>query len=256
MSIYADMERYRGRNMDCEKHVFIIAEIGSNHNQDINRAFELMEVAKEAGADAVKFQSLRLDKLIKHDEITAEDKILFSKIKLEENWYEKLFSYAKKLNIECISAPTYLEAIPLLVKCGAKYMKIASPQTYGYPKLIKEIAKTDIPTIMSTGYCELNEIERAVKLFLKYGKKDNLTLLHCISEYPTILQHVNLHYMTTLQKIYDVKIGYSDHTLGDCAVYSAVALGAKVIEKHMTLSRNDDGPDYFFALEPNEFKKW
>lgn len=234
-------------------HVFIIAEIGSNHNQDIKRAFELMDIAKETGADAVKFQSLQLDKLMDKREITQEDRQLFQKIKLDESWYLPLFEYAAKIGIECISAPTYLEAVSLLKECGANYMKIASPQTYGFPALIKEIAQLGIPTIMSTGYCKDEEIDRAVSLFLEHGDGKNLSLLHCISQYPTDYRNVNLRYILKLREKYQLPVGFSDHTMGNTAVYAAVAMGATIIEKHITISRQDAGPDHHFASEPKEF---
>lgn len=239
--------------MNVDEHVFIIAEIGSNHNQDIKRAFELMKIAKDAGADAVKFQSLQLKKIKDPQEITKDDEELFSQIKLEEEWYEQLFDYAKEIDIECISAPTYLEAVSILKNNGAHYMKIASPQTYGFPRMIKEVAMTGLPTIMSTGYCTFKEIARAVDVFQKNSKENNLTLLHCISEYPTQIEHVNLSYMKKLESTFHVPIGYSDHTLGNEAVCAAVAMGAKVIEKHITINRKDKGPDHFFASEPAEF---
>lgn len=235
--------------------VFVIAEIGSNHNQDIDQAFHLMNIAKQAGADAVKFQSLKLDEVIAEEDISQDDIELFNKIKLDETWYRELFEYARKIGIECISAPTYLQAITLLKKNGARYMKIASPQTYGFPELIKKVAQLDIKTIMSTGYCEEDEIERAVNLYQKYGDLDNLTLLHCISQYPTEVQNVNLNYMKVLQNKYGVSVGYSDHTLGIIAPIMAVAMGATVIEKHLTLSRKMEGPDHYFALEPDEFQR-
>lgn len=234
-------------------HTFIIAEIGSNHNQDINRAFELIDIAKEAGADAVKFQSLQLNKLIYKEDITNEDRKLFQQINLNEDWYERLFGYAKKVDIECISSPTYLDAIALLKEYGANYIKIASPQTYGFPALIREVAASGIPTIMSTGYCNDEEIDRAVSLFKKYGDEKKLALLHCVSQYPTDYQNVNLRYMEKMKNRYHLPIGYSDHTLGNTAVYTAVAMGATVIEKHITISREDSGPDHFFAAEPSEF---
>lgn len=242
-----------GDDMSQNEHVFIIAEIGSNHNQDIERAFELMDIAKEAGADAVKFQSLQLDKLMTKSEITQEDRQLFHKIKLDEGWYFPLFEYAAKIGIECISSPTYLEAVSLLKECGAKHMKIASPQTYGFPALIKEIAQSGIPTIMSTGYCNAEEIDRAVLLFLEHGNRENLSLLHCISQYPTDYQNVNLRYILKLMEKYQLPVGFSDHTMGNAAVYAAVAMGATIIEKHITISRQDTGPDHHFASEPEEF---
>lgn len=234
-------------------HVFIIAEIGSNHNQDIKRAFELMDISKEAGADAVKFQSLQLDKLFQKKDITKEDEELFQQIKLDESWYFPLFEHAAEIGIECISAPTYIEAVSLLKENGANYIKIASPQTYGFPALIKKVAKSGIPTFMSTGYCNDEEIDRAVSLFLKYGNKNNLTLLHCISQYPTNSVNVNLRYMLKLRERYQLPVGFSDHTLGNTAAYAVVAMGASVIEKHITISRQDNGPDHHFASEPGEF---
>lgn len=237
------------------KRVFVIAEIGSNHNQDINCAFALMELAKQAGADAVKFQSIRLEKLIAQGDISEGDKALFDKIKLNEEWYERLFEQAKKLELECISAPTYLEAVSLLKNAGAKYIKIASPQTYGFPELIKQVAQTGLFTIMSTGYCEDEDIRRAVEVYKQYGDTGKLTLLHCVSQYPAKAENVNLSYMKKLQDIYQVEVGYSDHTIGIVAPIMAVTLGASIIEKHITISREEDGPDHFFALEPKEFKQ-
>lgn len=235
--------------------VFIIAEIGSNHNQSFKHALELMDIAKEAGADAVKFQSLNLEKVIFKEDITDNDRELFLQIKLEEDWYAGLFAYADKIKIECISAPTYLEALNLLQDCGIRYIKIASPQTYGFPELIKRVAQSGVQTIMSTGYCEDREIKRAVKLYKRYGDMDKLTLLHCVSEYPTEAVNVNLNYMKKLQDVYQVAVGYSDHTCGIIAPIMAVAMGASMIEKHITTSRKEKGPDHFFAAEPDEFRQ-
>lgn len=240
-------------SVEIEDPVFVIAEIGSNHNQDINRAYELIDAAKEAGADAVKFQSLNLEKLIDQQDITDDDRELFRHIELSEQWYDKLFAYTNKKEIECISAPTYLDAIPLLVHYGAHYIKIASPQTYGFPEVIKQVAQTGLKTIMSTGYCDEEEIDRAVSHFLKYGKRENLMLLHCVSQYPTEISNVNLRYMYHLKEKYQLPVGFSDHTEGISVAGGAAALGAKVIEKHITLSKKDEGPDHFFALEPEEF---
>lgn len=233
---------------------FIIAEIGSNHNQDIHRAFELMDLAKEAGADAVKFQSINMERLIAKEDRTQEAFQLFNQINLQEEWYERIFSHAKKIQIECLSAPTYLEAIPLLKQYHPKYIKIASPQTYGYPELIKKVAQTGLKTIMSTGYCEEWEIDRAVQWYRTYGNPENLALLHCISHYPTEAAEVNLRYLDTMRSTYGVPVGFSDHTQGTAVALGAVALGAELLEKHITLSRQDIGPDHFFAAEPNEFR--
>lgn len=232
---------------------FIIAEIGSNHNQNIDTAKKLIDVAVEAGADSVKFQSIKYDMLYIKKENTETEK-LFEKIQLKENWYKELFEYCRTKQILLFSAPTYLEAVDILEKINVKLYKIASPQTATFPQLIEKIAKLRKPIIMSTGYCTLEEIDRAVKIVEKMGN-DKLTLLHCISEYPTNPKEVNLKFIQTLKHVYKVPVGFSDHTLGWEIALAAVAIGADIIEKHITLSRNQKGPDHFFALEPKEFKK-
>ncbi len=240
---------------ECKnRHVFVIAEIGSNHNQNIEQAFELMDIAKQSGADAVKFQSLKLNKLIADSDIRQTDIELFQKIELREEWYDKIFAYAHKIDIECISAPTYLLALELLKKHNVKHIKIASPQTYGFPQLIKKAAQLKIDVIMSTGYCEETEITRAVELYKTYGDLQKLTLL-CTSQYPAEPDKANLNFIKTLKNKYGTAVGYSDHTLGTTASVAAVCLGASMIEKHLTLSRKMEGPDHYFALEPDDFKK-
>lgn len=235
-------------------NTFIIAEIGSNHNQSIELAYELIDEAVNAGADAVKFQSINPEKIYNLSELENDKKELLEKIQLREDWYEKLYNYCKSRDIIFFSAPTYLEAISMLVASGVKIMKIASPQTYGYPKIIQEVGLTGLPTLMSTGYCNYSEIERAIRVF-KSTRNDNLILLHCISNYPTQPIEVNLNFINTLEKMFGTIVGFSDHTLGYHIALSAVAKGAKVIEKHLTLSRSMEGPDHFFALEPKEFRE-
>lgn len=234
---------------------FLIAEIGSNHNQDLSLALELIDAAAESGAQAVKFQSIRPDKLIYEPKMTEGDRRLLQKIQLDEEWYAPLFQRAKQKGIACFSAPTYLEAVDKLVESGAELMKIASPQTYGFPALIDAVAKTGLPTIMSTGYCLLPEIERAVQRFFRYGKPENLILLHCVSNYPTRPENANLRFMDTLRQAFPLPVGLSDHTPGWDVALAAVARGACVIEKHITFSRRMPGPDHHFALETAEFQE-
>lgn len=236
-----------------QNHTLIIAEIGSNHDQSLDQALEMIRIAADCGADAVKFQSIHPDKLIRDKEQSTEDRQLFRAIQLKESWYPELFGYCKKVGILGFSAPTYLEAVPLLVNQGVRLLKIASPQTFGFPKLIQEVAQTNLPTLMSTGYCLWPEIQRAVDLFAEYGDLNNLTLLHCVSEYPTPYEHVNLRFMERLKQFH-VNVGLSDHTLGTEVAVAAVARGATVIEKHLTISRTQRGPDHYFALEPEEFR--
>ncbi|MBA7580652.1 N,N'-diacetyllegionaminic acid synthase [subsurface metagenome] len=242
-----------GKKLIGKGKIFIIAEIGSNHNQNIDTAKKLIDVAVEAGADAVKFQSIKYDMLYIKKENTETEK-LFEKIQLKEDWHKELFDYCRTKQILFCSAPTYLEAVDILERINVKLYKIASPQTATSPQLIEKIAKLRKPIIMSTGYCTLEEIDRAVKIVEKMGN-NKLTLLHCISEYPTNPKEVNIKFIQTLKQVYKVPVGFSDHTLGWEITLAAVAIGADIIEKHITLSRNQKGPDHFFALEPKEFKR-
>lgn len=236
-------------------YTFVIAEIGSNHNQDLSCALDLIDAAAESGAQAVKFQSIRPDRLVHPQQITRDDQALFEQIQLNEEWYAPLFARAAQKNVLCFSAPTYLEAVQLLADRGARLMKVASPQTYGFPQIIDAVARTELPVIMSTGYCEIPEISRAVDRFTAEGSKDNLLLLHCVSNYPTAPRDANLRFMDTLRERFRLPVGVSDHTLGWAVAVAAVARGASVIEKHITFSREQSGPDHHFALEIPEFKE-
>ncbi len=232
----------------------MIAEIGSNHNQDIELAKELIHLAAESGADAVKFQSLNLEKQYNNFESNSELKALFEKIKLDETWYPILAEEARKANVDFFSAPTYLEAISLLEEVDVPLYKIASPQIRTFPTLIRKVAQLGKPLIISVGYCNYSQIENAINICLEENN-DQIVLLHCVSEYPTQFEKVNLRTMDTLSKMFDSLVGLSDHTMGYEIPAAAVALGATVIEKHFTISRSMDGPDHFFALEPKEFKQ-
>lgn len=233
---------------------FIIAEIGSNHNQDIKTAKNLIDVSAELGADAVKFQSINYDQLYACREEDNETKRLFEQIKLREDWYEEFSRYCDKKKIVFFSAPTYLKSVDILKRLNVKLYKIASPQTATYPQLIEKIAGLDKPIIMSTGYCTSEQIDRAVEIVRKSGN-EKLALLHCISEYPLDSKNANLKFIQTLKDTYNAPVGFSDHTLGWVITIAAVAMGADIIEKHITLSRSQEGPDHFFALEPAEFEK-
>jgi len=227
---------------------FIIAEIGSNHNQNINMAKKLIDIAVESGADAVKFQAIKYNKLY-----VKKDSDIKKSFELKEEWIEELFNYCNKKRILFFVSPTYLESIDILEKLNIKLYKIASPQTITYPQIIEKIAKLKKPIIMSTGYCTLEEIDRAIKIVEKVGNK-KLALLHCISEYPTKPEYVNLKFIQTLKRAYNIPVGFSDHTLGWEVTIASVALGASIIEKHITMLRDQKGPDNFFSLEPDEFK--
>lgn len=234
-------------------HPYVIAEIGSNHNQDLDLARELIHISADCGADAVKFQSLNLKKqyaLSRHDRSLKE---LFRQIELQESWYPILADEAKKAGISFCSAPTYIEALPLLEAVQVPFYKLGSPQIKTFPSLIMEVAALGKPIALSVGFCHYAEIERAVVLCESVGNKQ-LILLHCVSEYPTQFEQVNLKTMQTLRSMFGHLVGISDHTPGYEVPCAAVALGATVIEKHITLDRNMNGPDHPFAMEPTEFK--
>lgn len=233
---------------------YVIAEIGSNHNQDFELACKLIEISAECGADAVKFQSLNLNKQYASVVQTKELSELFSQIKLEEAWYKELANKANSVGVDFFSAPTYLESIELLERVGVPYYKVASPQLRTFPSLIKRVAKLGKPLLISVGYCTYAQIEYGVNLCLEQGN-DQFLLLHCVSEYPTEFGKVNLNSMNTFSKMFDCMVGVSDHTPGYEVPCAAVALGAVVIEKHITLDRSLPGPDHNFAMEPREFRE-
>lgn len=241
------------RLIGSENVPYVIAEIGSNHNQDFELAKQLIHVSAQCGADAVKFQSLNLKKQYHISKRDIKQKELFKQIELQESWYPLLAVEAEKAGVSFCSAPTYLESLPLLEAVQVPFYKIGSPQIKTFPSIIKKVAALGKPVILSVGYCNYAEIERAVAICESVGNKQIL-LLHCVSEYPTRFEQVNLKTIQTLQNMFGYLVGLSDHTPGHEVPCAAVALGAVMVEKHITLDRNMKGPDHAFALEPDEFK--
>lgn len=240
--------------------VLIIAEAGVNHNGDINLARQLVDKAKEAGADIIKFQTFKLDSIVsKFAEmadyqkdnigIVESQKEMLKKITLPYEAFLELYKYCNKKEIQFLSTPFDIGSIHFLNDM-VPFWKIPSGEVTNYPYLV-EIAKTGKPVIMSTGMCELQEIDEAIKVLKTNGTSD-ITLLHCNTQYPTPYKDVNLRAMETLRNRYKVKVGYSDHTKGIEVPIAAVALGAEVIEKHFTLYKKLPGPDHKASLEPNE----
>lgn len=241
---------------------YIIAEAGVNHNGDIEIAKKLIYKAKEIGADAVKFQTFKSEKLVSYDASKADYQIrntkeaetqldMLKKLELTYDQFIILAQYATDLGIDFLSTPFDLDSVDFLSKLNMKYWKIPSGELTNKPYL-EAISNTRKPIIISTGMSNLDEIEETLNLFRDYNK-ENITLLHCNTEYPTPYHDVNLRAMNTLHERFQVKVGYSDHTLGIEVAIAAVALGASVIEKHFTLDNKMLGPDHKASLEPMEF---
>lgn len=229
---------------------FVIAEIGSNHNGDFDMALRLMDVAREANADAVKFQSFLADHLVTRD---SPDHALLKRLEMPQEWYPRLMSAASERGLVFFSTATNSITLGWLAEVGVELYKIASPNLTHLP-LIREVARLGKSAIMSTGMAGMQEIDEAVRAFTDAGNTQ-LALLHCTSEYPAMAEHLNLRAIPTLAAAYPFPVGFSDHSLDGGTAVAAVALGARVIEKHLTLDRKSPGPDHHYALEPAEFMR-
>ena len=244
-------------------HTLIIAEAGVNHNGSLESAKKLIDVAKEAGADYVKFQTFKAETLVtqtadKADyqkELTGEDETQFQMIKkleLNREAHVELIEYCKSKKIKFLSTPFDIDSIDLLCEFGLDKLKIPSGEITNLPYL-RHIGRMGKPIILSTGMSTLEEVRDALNILIDSGaKKDKITILHCNTEYPTPMEDVNLKAMLTIRDKLGVKVGYSDHTLGIEIPIAAVAMGATVIEKHFTLDRTLPGPDHAASLEPKE----
>lgn len=246
--------------------VLIIAEAGVNHNGDLSLAEKLIDVAAEAGADIVKFQTFKAEKLaskkapqadyqIKNLEKESSQFDMLKKLELDKKAHFHLIQYCQKKNIQFLSTAFDLESIDLLCELGISLFKIPSGEITNLPYL-RKIGSLKKEVILSTGMANMEEIQSALHVLIQSGtSKEKITVLHCHTEYPTQMADVNLKAMTTIQQICEVKVGYSDHTLGIEIPIAAVALGATLIEKHFTIDRNLEGPDHKASLEPNELKE-
>jgi N,N'-diacetyllegionaminate synthase len=243
----------------------IIAEAGVNHNGSLEMAHKLIDVAKEAGADYVKFQTFKAEKAISRfaekatyqkDTTGADESQLemVKKLELDVDAHNDLMAYCKHSGIEFLSTPFDLDSIELLNQLGLSIFKIPSGEITNYPYL-KALAKFNKKIIISTGMATLGDIEDALSVLTENGTDyQNITILHCNTEYPTPFEDVNLRAMQTICQAFELPVGYSDHTLGIEIPIAAVALGAVVIEKHFTLDSRLTGPDHKASLEPMELK--
>lgn len=232
------------------KKIYIIAEAGSNHNGNFNQAIKLVDAAKYAGANAIKFQLFRSEYFVKKN--TKDHKYL-KKFEFKREWLNKLNKYCQKKRIDFLASPFDEEACELLTKIKVGAIKIASTETFNL-KLINFVSKKNIPLIISTGISNYIDILEALEIIKKNNNK-RIALLQCSSIYPTKDYQVNLNVIDDYKKIFDLPIGFSDHTLSILTSVAAAAKGAKIIEKHFTLSRSLKGPDHSFAIEPNELKE-
>ena len=248
------------------KKPFIIAEISGNHKQSLKRALKLIDAAADAGADAIKLQTFTPEGMtlnIKKGEFLLKDKKIagawrnktlfeiFKKAQTPWEWHKKIFHRAKKRGLKFFSSPFDESAVDFLESLKVPFYKIASAENIHFP-LLKKVVKTNKPIIISTGMINIKELDEVVSYVRKLGCK-NITLLKCTTEYPAPAKDINILTIPYLKQRYKCNVGLSDHTLGIGASIAAIAHGATVIEKHLTLNRKDGAIDSFFSLEPDEF---
>lgn len=248
-----------------KEKVIIIAEAGVNHNGDIELAKQLIDVAAEAGVDYVKFQTFKADKLVTKSAARAEYQNtntkntdsqyeMLKKLELSEADHLELMAYCKKKNVKFLSTGFDLDSLKFLADIGIKLAKIPSGEITNLPYL-ESVAELFADIVLSTGMADIQEVKDAFEVLISAGvNPKNITILHCNTEYPTPMKDVNLKAMLHIKDELDTVVGYSDHTLGIEVPIAAVALGARVIEKHFTLDRNLPGPDHRASLEPQELK--
>ena len=245
--------------------VFIIAEAGVNHNGSVDLAKKLIDASSISGADAVKFQTFKAESLVsktaekadyqKQTTDASESQFdMIKKLELDVDTHKELIAHCQKKDIMFLSTPFDHESIDLLSDLGLQIFKIASGEITNLPYL-RHIGSLGKKVVLSTGMSNLKEVGDALNILINAGtSKDNITVLHANTMYPTPMEDVNLNAMLTIQKEFGVDIGYSDHTLGIEVDIAAVAMGASCIEKHFTLDKTMDGPDHKASLEPEELK--
>lgn len=259
------MMSYRNKTLGIPQKgkTLIIAEAGVNHNGDIELAKRLVDVASDAEADAVKFQTFVAQKMVSVEAPKAEYQLqasesnksqlqMLKEFELSKDEHLELFDYCQNRHITFLSSPFDFESADMLDALGVVVFKIASGEITNLP-FLEYIAKKNKPIIMSTGMASLGEVEEAINTILGAGNR-GIVLLHCVTGYPARFDELNLLAIQTMKKIFGLPVGFSDHTLGIAAAIAAVALGACAIEKHFTTDKNLPGPDHKASLEPAELK--
>jgi N,N'-diacetyllegionaminate synthase len=256
--------RPAGSNSNLMSHVFIIAEAGVNHNGSLDLALRLVDAAKASGADAVKFQTFRADLLTTRsahkapyqERTTANAESQFEmlqRLELDAAAHQRLIDHCRQIGIQFLSSPFDAQSADLLATMNVPLYKVPSGEITNLP-FLQHLARKNRPLILSTGMSTLGEVEEAVHVLQAAGATQ-LTLLHCVTEYPAPYAEVNLRAMQTLKSAFGLPVGYSDHTPGIEIAIAAVALGAEVVEKHFTLNRSLPGPDHAASLEPSELEQ-
>ena len=253
-----------GKEISKDSNAYFIAEMSANHLKDFERAKKIIDAAKESGADAIKLQTYRPDTITidcKGKEFMATPGSPWDGMNLYElyetaytpwEWHKDLFDYAKKIGITCFSSPFDFEAVDFLEELNVPAYKIASFEINDIP-LINKVARTGKPIILSTGIADMQDIYLALNTCYKAGN-ENIILLKCVSEYPTPYEEINLRTISNMQETFVGVVGLSDHSMGEAVDIAGITLGAKVIEKHLTLIRKDGGPDSSFSMEPDEYR--
>lgn len=230
---------------------YVIAEAGSNFNQNLSRAFDLIDAASEAGANCVKFQLFRADKLYPNGGDTYE---LFKSIELNPDWVPKLAEHSKQQGLDFTCSCFDDASFYVLEEVGVNFHKIASSETTNL-QLLYKIARSGKPALISTGMCDWVDIQEAVNVF-QHNENEQFALLQCSALYPLEIGDSNVGVIRNFMSRYNCVVGFSDHTTGNSAALAAVGLGGRVFEKHFTLDKTDEGPDHFYAMEPSELKNY
>ncbi len=258
------MFEINNRTISLSSEPYIIAEISANHCGSLENAFNLISAAKDSGADAVKLQTYTADSMtlnsIKEDFLIKDGLwkgynlySLYNEASTPYEWHEKLFKFAKKLEITIFSSPFDADSIDFLDELNVPAFKIASFEIVDLD-LIKYAASKGKPLLMSTGMAAEDEIDDAVKIAKDYGN-GQILLFHCVSSYPALTEDSNISLIKTLRQKYNIEVGLSDHTLSNTAAIAAVAMGASVIEKHFIINKNLKGPDSSFSIEPHQMRE-